>query len=193
MDSLNMQLPRGWYQVAGLTPHTFRRHCLSSKSGVLELSFLDPESSSQSGEETMGLLTQILERQDIHVGAAIKSGYEECAAGMMAYGVYKHIGGQREYWIIPHEEATVFACWQMGAVATAGMERQDIHRMLKQLHFEHEEEAQPETEAESEVEIGGELGGAEAAEEQEFVSGESDVYVVINDVEAEVEAQHKSA
>ena len=188
-----MQLPRGWYQVAGLTPHTFRRHCLSSKSGVLELSFLDPESSSLNGEETIGLLTQILERQDIHVGAAIKSGYEECAAGMMAYGVYKHIGGQREYWIIPHEEATVFACWQMGAVATAGMERQDIHRMLKQLHFEHEEEAQPEAEAESEVEIGGELGGAEAAEEQEFVSGESDVYVVINDVEAEVEAQHKSA
>ena len=178
MDSLNMQLPRGWYQVAGLTPHTFRRHCLSSKSGVLELSFLNPESSVLSGEETLALLAQTLERQDIHVGAPIKSGHEECAAGTMAYGVHKHIGGQREYWIIPHEEATVFACWQMGAVATAGMERQDIHRMLKQLHFEHtEEEPQPEEPA--------------LSEGQESPGEESNVFVVIDDMEAEVEAQHQ--
>ena len=178
-----MQLPRGWYQVAGLTPHTFRRHCLSSKSGVLELSFLDPESSSLSGEETLSLLSQTLERQGIHVGAPTKSGHEACAAGMMAYGVYKHIGGQREYWIIPHEEATVFACWQMGAMATAGLERQDIHQMLKKLHFEHEEEAQAEEEPQA--------GEATADAEAEPGSGESDVFVVIDDVEAEVEARHE--
>ena len=175
MDSLNMQLRRGWYQVAGLTPHTFRRHCLSSKSGILELSFLDPESSAMSGEETLDLLKQTLERQDIHVGAPAKSGHEECAAGTMAYGVYKHIGGQLEYWIIPHEEATVFACWRMGAMATAGLERQDIHQMLKKLHFEHEEDAPSE----------------ESVAAEEPTSGESDVYVVIEDVEAEVEAQHQ--
>ena len=169
-----MQLPRGWYQVAGLTPHTFRRHCLSSKSGVLELSFLDPESSAMSGEETLDLLKLTLERQDIQVGAPTKSGHEECAAGTMAYGVYKHIGGQREYWVIPHEEATVFACWQMGAMATAGLERQDIHQMLKKLHFEHEEEAPP-----------------EEAVVEEATSAGSDVFVVIDDVEAEVEAQHE--
>ena len=181
-----MQLPRGWYQVAGLTPHTFRRHCLSSKSGVLELSFLDPESSSMNGQEAIGFLAQILERQDIHVGAPSKTGHEECAAGIMAYGVYKHIGGQREYWIIPHEEATVFACWQMGTVATAGLERHDIHHMLKHLNFEHtEEEAQsgaaPSEDDPSEGEVSGE---AEPGGE-----GEGDVYVIINDVEAEVEAQ----
>ena len=103
----------------------------------MELSFLDPESSQMSGDDALALLTQTLERQDIRVGAPLKSGHEPCAAGVMAFGVYKHIGGQREYWIIPHEEATVFACWQMGAMATAGMERHDVHAMLKKLHFEH--------------------------------------------------------
>lgn len=90
-----------------------------------------------TGEEALHLLARTLERQDIHVGAALKSGHEPCAAGVMAFGVYKHVGGQREYWIIPHEESTVFACWQMGAMATAGMERHDVHGMLKKLHFEH--------------------------------------------------------
>ena len=168
-----MQLPRGWYQVAGLTPHTFRRHCLSSKSGVLELSFLDPAPSAMSGAEALNLLARTLESQDIHVGAPTKSGHEECAAGIMAYGVYKHVGGQLEYWIIPHEEATVFACWRMGAMATAGLERQDIHQMLKKLFFDHEEEA------------------AAPSEEGMTASGESDVFVVIDDVQTEVETQHE--
>lgn len=132
-----MQLPRGWYQVAGLNPPTFRRHCLSSKSGTLELNFMDPASSSLSGEEALAFLGRSLEQQGIRVGAPLKSGCEPCAAGVMAFGVYKHIGGQREYWVIPHEEATVLACWQMGAMTTAGMERHDIHEMLKKLHFEH--------------------------------------------------------
>ena len=171
-----MQLPRGWYQVAGLTPHTFRRHCLSSKSGVLELSFLDPEPSAMSGAESLDLLARTLASQDIHVGAPTKSGHEECAAGIMAYGVYKHVGGQLEYWIIPHEEATVFACWRMGAMATAGLERQDIHQMLKKLFFDHEEEAPSEQVPAAEEEVG---------------SGESNVFVVIDDVQAEVEAQHQ--
>ena len=180
MDSLNMQLPRGWYQVAGLTPPTFRRHCLSSKSGTLEVSFLDAESSAMSGEEAQEFLTQSLERQDIRVGAPLKTGHEACAAGVMAYGVYKHIGGQKEYWIIPHEEATVFACWQMGAMATAGMERHDIHEMLKKLHFEHTEEeleaADPEAYAE------------EVPTSEPHMEG--DVFV-IDDVEAEVETEHQ--
>ena len=188
MDSLNMQLPRGWYQVAGLTPHTFRRHCLSSKSGVLELSFLDPESSSMNGQEAISFLTQTLERQDIHVGAPSKTGHEECAAGVMAYGVYKHIGGQREYWIIPHEEATVFACWQMGTMATAGLERHDIHQMLKKLHFEHtEEETQTEATAPEDATFEEET----SPEIEPSNEAEGDVYVIINDVEAEVEAQKR--
>ncbi len=180
-----MQLPRGWYQVAGVSTHTFRRHCLSSKSGVLELMFLDPESSAMSGEQALVLLTQTLERQDIHVGAPLKSGHEECAAGVMAYGVYKHIGGQREYWVIPHEEATVFAWWQMGAMATAGMERHDIHLMLKQLHFEHTDDAPAEEEAAPE-----EARYEEAA--MEAPSGQGDVFVIIDDVESEVESHHNS-
>ena len=176
-----MQLPRGWYQVAGVTPHTFRRHCLSSKSGTMELLFLDPESSSMTGEEALAFLTQTLERQDIHVGAPLKNGHEECAAGIMAYGVYKHIGGQREYWIIPHEEATVFACWQMGAMATAGMERNDIHHMLKKLHFEHTEEDTPVEDLVPEEAAGPEEAMQEGGDE-------GDVYVIINDVESEIEA-----
>ncbi len=139
MDSLNLQLPRGWYQVAGLTPPRFRRHCLSGKSGTLELSFLDPESSLLDGEEALELLRAALVRQDLPVGAPIRTGHEPCAAGVLAYGVYRHSGGQCEYWLIPHEEATVFACWQMGAAATAGMERRDIHQMLKELFFEYGE------------------------------------------------------
>ena len=144
--SLNMQLPRGWYQVAGVTPHTFRRHCLSSKSGSLQLSLLEPHSSSIDGEQCLALLKKTLVRHDIHVGEPLKTGHEVCVAGIMAYAVYKHIGGQREYWLLPHEESTVFACWEMGAVATAGMERHDVHEMLKQLHFESaiEDEPQPE-------------------------------------------------
>ena len=175
-----MQLPRGWYQVAGLTPHTFRRHCLSSKSGTMELLFLDPESSSMSGQEVLDFLTRTLEQQDIHVGAPVKTGHEECAAGIMAYGVYKHIGGQREYWIIPHEEATVFACWQMGAMATAGMERQDIHQMLKKLHFEHTDDAPVEAEPESVEE-----------EDAPAMQQEGDVYVIIDDLQSEVESEHQ--
>ncbi len=167
--SLNMQLPRGWYQVAGVTPHTFRRHCLSSKSGSLQLSLLEPESSSVDGEQCLELLKETLVRQDIHVGHPLKTGHEACAAGIMAYAVYKHIGGQREYWLLPHEEASVFACWEMGAMATAGMERHDIHEMLKALHFESvADEEEPEA-----PEMTGEPGGV----------------FEIADVEDEVEAQ----
>ncbi len=166
MDSLNMQLPRGWYQVAGLNPPTFRRHCLSSKSGTLEVTFLEPDSSSMNGDEALGLLVQSLERQDIRVGAPLKTGHEECAAGIMAYSVYKHIGGQREYWIIPHEEATVFACWQMGAMATAGMERHDVHQMLKKLHFEHTDEVSAEEQPSEEQPSEEQSAEEEPAEEQ---------------------------
>ena len=165
--SLNMQLPRGWYQVAGVTPHTFRRHCLSSKSGTLQLSLLESASSAIDGEQCLESLKETLVRQDIHVGQPLKTGHEPCAAGVMAYAVYKHIGGQREYWLLPHEEASVFACWEMGAMATAGMERHDIHEMLRALHFETEDDepAAPE--------MTGEPGGV----------------FEIADVEAEVEAQ----
>ena len=141
--SLNMQLPRGWYQVAGVTPHTFRRHCLSSKSGSLQLQLLEPESSSLDGEQCLALLKETLTRQDIRVGEPLKTGHEPCAAGVMAYAVYKHIGGQREYWLLPHEEASVFACWEMGAMTTAGMERHDVHDMLKTLFFERDDDASP--------------------------------------------------
>ena len=64
----------------------------------------------------------------------------------MAYAVYKHIGGQREYWLLPSADATVFACWQMGAMATAGLERQAVHAMLKALHFESDEVADADAE-----------------------------------------------
>ena len=145
--ALNMELPRGWYQIAGVIPHTFRRHCLSSKSGSLQVSLLEPESSSIDGEQCLALLKETLVRQDIRVGQPLKTvlRHEACAAGIMAYAVYKHIGGQREYWLLPHEEASVFACWEMGAMATAGMERHDVHEMLKRLHFESvaDEESAP--------------------------------------------------
>ncbi len=85
------------------------------------------------------MLESTLAAQDIHVGQPLKTGCEECAAGVMAYAVYKHIGGQREYWLLPSADATVFACWQMGAMATAGLERQAVHEMLKALHFESDE------------------------------------------------------
>ncbi len=165
-----MELPRGWYQVAGVTPHTFRRHCLSSKSGSLQLSLLEPGSSSLDGEQCLELLKETLVRQDIRVGQPLKTGHEACAAGIMAYSVYKHIGGQREYWLLPHEEASVFACWEMGAMATAGMERHDIHEMLKALHFEsveEEEEPAPAEEATGEAEGDFEIADVEAELEME--------------------------
>ena len=114
------------------------------------------------------LLKETLVRQDIRVGQPLKTGHEPCAAGIMAYAVYKHIGGQREYWLLPHEEASVFACWEMGAMATAGMERHDIHAMLKALHFESVEDEEP--------------APAEAA------TDESGGVFEIADVEAEAEA-----
>ncbi len=170
-----MQLPRGWYQVAGVTPHTFRRHCLSSKSGSLQLSLLEPQSSSIDGEQCVELLKETLDRQDIRVGQPLKTGHEACAAGIMAYSVYKHIGGQREYWLIPHEEASVFACWEMGAMATAGMERHDIHEMLKALHFEHEDDEE-----------------AAVAEEPVQAPGAASEAFEIEDVEGELETRPES-
>ena len=167
--SLNMQLPRGWYQLAGVTPHTFRRHCLSSKSGSLQLSLLEPESSALDGPQCLALLEETLVRQDIHVGRPLQTGHEACAAGIMAYAVYKHIGGQREYWLLPHEEASVFACWEMGAMATAGMERHDIHEMLKQLHFDHEEDG--ETAPADDVDAGGVFEIADVEGELEIEPG----------------------
>ena len=135
--TLNLQLPRGWYQVAGAIPHTFRRHGLSTQSGKLQLSLLPPENfSNLDCEGTQTLLRETLARQDIAVGAPLGSGCEPCAAGRLAYAVYKHLGGQPEYWLIPCEEATVFAAWEQGAKATAGMERRDVHQMLKELFFE---------------------------------------------------------
>lgn len=135
--SLNMQLPRGWYQVAGSVPHTFRRHGLSTQSGKLLLSLLPPEETLPADcESGQTLLRETLARQDIAVGTALNSGCEPCAAGLMAFAVYKHVGGQHEYWVIPCEEATIFAAWEQGAKATAGMERHDIHVMLKELFFE---------------------------------------------------------
>lgn len=170
--SLQMDLPRGWYQVAGVTPHTFRRHCLSSKSGSLQLSLLEPASSALEGPDCLALLKDTLVQHDIRVGEPIKTGHELCAAGVMAFAVYKHIGGQREYWLLPHEEATVFACWEMGAMTTAGMERNDIHQMLKKLHFESVEEDGPADDAASMA--------APDAEEFEIAN-----------VEAELEAGHE--
>ena len=136
--SLNMQLPRGWYQVAGSVPHTFRRHGLSTQSGKLQLSLLPPEEvyAELDCESAQTLLRETLARQDIAVGTPLSSGCEPCAAGQMAFAVYKHVGGQHEYWVIPCPEATVFAAWEQGAKATAGMERHDIHVMLKELFFE---------------------------------------------------------
>ncbi len=165
--ALNMELPRGWYQIAGVTPHTFRRHCLSSKSGTLQVSLLEPESSSIDGEQCLALLKETLVRQDIHVGQPLKTGHEACAAGIMAYAVYKHIGGQREYWLLPHEEASVFACWEMGAMATAGMERHDVHEMLKRLHFESVADEEPAPAEEATGATGGVFEIADVEEELE--------------------------
>ena len=141
--SLNMQLPRGWYQVAGVTPHTFRRHGLATASGKLQLQLLPPqEEQPVEPEETLTILNATLAHLDIAVGTPLESGHEGCAAGLMGHATYHHVGGQREYWIIPSEDATVFASWEMGAKATAGMERREIHEMLKRLYFESGDEGE---------------------------------------------------
>ncbi len=137
------------------------------------MSLLDPESSSISGEQCLALLKETLVRQDIRVGEPLKTGHEACASGIMAYAVYKHIGGQREYWLLPHEESSVFACWEMGAISTAGMERHDIHEMLQKLHFESMVEDEPEAEVASNL---GEAGGV----------------FEIADIEAEMEASQEN-
>ena len=135
--SLNMQLPRGWYQVAGIEPPTFRRHGLSTASGSLQICFHPPHhGAAESGEQAMELLKVALTEHHLPTGTPIGVGSEPCAAGFMAFAAYKQIHGQCEYWLIPNDEANVFAKWQAGSTATAGMERHDIHEMLKALHFE---------------------------------------------------------
>ena len=42
----------------------------------------------------------------------------------------------------------MFAAWEQGAKATAGMERHDIHHMLKELFFENAESTEETAEAE---------------------------------------------
>ena len=140
--SLNLQLPRGWYQVAGITPHTLRRHGLASTPGKLQLTLLPPpEAPPDDGASALAMLDGVLAQLGIAVGTPLTSGHEGCAAGLMAHATYHHVGGQREYWIIPSVDATVFASWEMGAKATAGMERREIHDMLKRVFFESPEEA----------------------------------------------------
>lgn len=135
--SLNMQLPRGWYQVAGVEPATFRRHGLSTASGNLQICFHPPHDGPvASGEEALDLLKIVLSEHHLPTGTPIGTGHQACAAGYMAFAAYKQIHGQCEYWLIPHDEANVFAKWQAGSTATCGMERHDIHEMLRALHFE---------------------------------------------------------
>jgi hypothetical protein len=146
--SLNMQLPRGWYQVAGVSPHTFRRHGLATASGKLQLTLLlPPDEPVADGESALAMLRHTLAHLDIAVGTPLENGHESCAAGLLAHATYQHVGGQREYWIIPSADATVFASWEMGAKATAGMERREIHDMLKRLYFELHEESGAEEDA----------------------------------------------
>lgn len=135
--SLNMQLPRGWYQVAGIEPTTFRRHGLSTASGTLQLCFHPPHDGPVgSGEEALEMLRATLTEEHLPTGTPIGQGHEACSAGFMAFAAYKQIHGQCEYWLIPNDEASVFAKWQAGSTSTAGMERHDIHEMLRALHFE---------------------------------------------------------
>ena len=160
-----MDLPRGWYQVAGVTPHTFRRHGLATASGSLQLSMLPPpDEPVPDGDAAMAMLHETLVQMSIAVGSPLESGHEEAAGGWLAHATYRHVGGQREYWIIPGEVATVFAAWQMGAKATAGMERHDIHEMLKRLHFE--EEADAEDDASAGEPVAAEADGQASADEE---------------------------
>lgn len=141
--SLNMQLPRGWYQVAGIEPTTFRRHGLSTASGTLQLCFHPPHDGPVgSGEEALEMLRATLTEEHLPTGTPIGQGHEACSAGFMAFAAYKQIHGQCEYWLIPNDEASVFAKWQAGSTSTAGMERHDIHEMLRALHFEDEGESE---------------------------------------------------
>ncbi len=152
--SLNMQLPRGWYQVAGVDPTTFRRHGLSTASGSLQLCFHPPHDGAvESGEEAMELLKAILSEEHLPTGTPIGQGHEACAAGFMAFAAFKQIHGQCEYWLIPNDEASVFAKWQAGSTSTAGMERHDIHEMLRALHFEDAVEAGEEPAAEDGISL----------------------------------------
>jgi hypothetical protein len=140
--SLNIQLPRGWYQVPNVTPHTFRRHGLATTSGSLQLTFHPPpDSPVQTGEQALEMLKAFLKEHHITPGTPVNSGSEPCEGGFMAFAMYKHVErGQCEYWYIPTEDAAILASWQMGAVATAGMERHDVHDMLCKIHFEDVED-----------------------------------------------------
>ena len=140
---LNMRLPRGWYQVAGVNPHTFRRHGLATASGKLQIYLLaPPDCPVNDGHQALAKLTETLEQLDIAVGSKMECGHDTCAAGILAHATFQHVGGQREYWLIASEDATVFAAWEMGAKITAGMERRDIHEMLMKLHFECNEDSE---------------------------------------------------
>lgn len=180
-----MNLPRGWYAVAGGAPLTYRRHGLTSASGTLHIALEAPPARlPESCNEALELLRETLIRLHVSPGTPISSGCDRGAAGYLAFAVYKHLKrGQCEYWLIPHEDATVLASWEMGAMATAGMERHDIHEMLQKLHFEVEDDGeQP----------------AETAQEAEPVADELEVGetpVVIDEqeafaAEAEYEATH---
>ncbi len=140
--TLNLQLPRGWYEVESEQTRSFRRH--GQKCGILHLSLLPPlEIELTDGEQVLAYLKEMIKGMDTPLGALISSGHEECAEGIMAFALYKHLQqGQHEFWIIP-AETTVFAEWQMGALATAGLERSEAHGMLRAMHFEDFESDEP--------------------------------------------------
>ena len=132
--SLNLQLPRGWYEVKGGEPHTYRRH--GQGCGTLQLSLYPPVDTSSDGEEVLAKLHELLKALGIPLGTPITSGHAECAVGIMAFATFKNVQkGQLEFWLIPADVA-IFASWQMGSIATAGLERAQVHEMMRTMCFE---------------------------------------------------------
>ena len=132
---LNLQLPRGWYEVESDRTRSFRRH--GQKCGILHLTLLPSlEIELTDGEQVLAYLKEMVTGLNTPLGFLISSGHAECEEGIMAFALYKHPQqGQHEFWLIP-AEAAVFAEWQMGALATAGLERSEAQEMLRTMRFE---------------------------------------------------------
>lgn len=133
--TLNLQLPRGWYEVESKQTRSFRRH--GQNCGILHLSLQPPlEMKLADGEQVLAYLKEMLNGLHTPLGSLITSGHEECAEGIMAFATYRNVhDGLHEFWLIP-AEATVFVSWQMGSIGTAGLERSEAHEMLRSMHFE---------------------------------------------------------
>ena len=139
--SVIITLPSDWHEVEGARPRAYRRR--GPSSGILQISLKPPlDDPISSGEQALARLDELLAELG-PLGKQLASGHDECAAGFMAFALYKHDkNGLMAIWFIPGE-VTVFATWQMGSTATAAIERSEAHEIMRQVRFEDSDPAEP--------------------------------------------------